>query len=159
MARERFLERAASEVGPVAFVQLRQQLDNHDEFTKANGLRCPPEEDRTRQEFKEEADVNAIVGRYYPFAPPVNPVRYGEQDMGLDLHSAMLSMQHAKESYAELPPKLREAFPTFNEFLQAFMDGRVSLVPTGEDSAAVAEASPVAPSESAAARAPETSGP
>lgn len=133
--------------------RLRQQLDNHDAITQANGLICPPEEDRTRQEFKEEADVNSIVARYYPFAPPVRPVNFGVQDMGLDLHSAMLSMQSAREAYADAPKELRSAFPTFNEFLTAFMDGKVEFHnPADEASAGTsAEGSSAAASESAPA--------
>lgn len=137
---------------PPAVPGLRHQNDNHDAITWATGLSCPPEENRTRPEFAEEAEINNIVARFYPFAPPVNPVRYGEQDMGLDFHSAMLSMQSARESYAELPPKLREAFPTFNEFLQAFMDGRVTLQPSEPASAGgSAEAGTEVTSESASA--------
>lgn len=135
-------------------VRLRQQLDNHDAMTQECGLRCPPEENKTRQEFREEADINSIVARFYPFAPPTNPVQYGEQDMGLDLHTAMLSMQGARDAYGSMPSSLRDTYPTFNDFLQAFMDGRVVITPSGEDSAgSTAEAAPEAASESAPAKA------
>lgn len=131
-------------------IKLRQQLDDHDAITAQCGLSCPPEEMKTRQEFRDEADINTIVARFYPFAPPQSrPVTFGEQDMSLDLHSAILAVQTAREAYADVPPKLREAFPTYADFVQAVADGR--LVITSEEPTEVPSGgSSEAPSESAA---------
>lgn len=108
---------------------LRQQSDNHDEITRLTGLSCPPEENLTRQEFKDEADINNIVARFYPFAPPMARVpQYGEQDMSLDLHQAMLGIQAAREAYADVPPALRAQFPTYADFVRAVAAGEVEVV-------------------------------
>lgn len=132
---------------------MRSQLDNFDEITARLGLRCPPEDNRTRQEFKDEADINNVVARFYPFAPPQARVpQYGEQDMSLDLHGALMVVQEARESYASLPESLRAKFPTYTEFVNAVAEGRVQIVDqSAEESAGrSAEASGDSPSESAA---------
>lgn len=133
-------------------VIVRHQLDNHDEFTRACALVCLPDDDRTRQEFRDEANINNIVARFYPFAPPQARIpQFGEQDMSLDLHSAVLSIQAAREAYAEVPAKLREAFPTYSEFVSAVADGRLTI--TSEDSAEVPSAgSAEVPSEAPAGK-------
>lgn len=114
----------------------RQQLDNHDDITLRTGLRCPPEENMTRQEFAEEADINNIVARFYPFAPPMSrAVQFGEQDMSLDLHSAMLAVQDAKDAYQTLPESLRSQYPTYSDFVSAVADGRLQIV--NQDAAGV----------------------
>lgn len=136
---------------PLSGVRLRQQLDNHDRITRECGLVCPLEEDRTRQEFKDETDVNRIVARFFPFAPPMNPVQYGEQDMGVDLFGSMLAIQNAKAVYGEAPSALLEKYPTFETFVEAFMSGQV-VIDQGE--AAGGGSSPPAGAPSASGSAP-----
>lgn len=134
---------------------LRQQLDSHDEITRLTGLVCPPEDNRTRQEFKDEADINNIVSRFYPFAPPSARVpQFGEQDMSLDLHSAMLAVQDAKEAYQTLPESLRASYPTYADFVSAVADGRLQIVNLDAAGAEVSSAPKEStPSESAAGEA------
>jgi len=109
--------------------KLRTQVDTWDDLTQSLGLNCPPEDNRTRQEFKDEADINNVVARFYPFAPPQARVPvYGEQDMSLDLHGALMVVQEARESYASLPESLRSRFPTYSDFVNAVADGRVQIV-------------------------------
>jgi len=133
--------------------KLRTQVDTWDDLTQSLGLNCPPEDNRTRQEFKDEADINNVVSRFYPFAPPQARVPvYGERDMSLDLHGALMVVQEARESYASLPESLRAKFPTYSEFVNAVADGRVQII---DQSSAAAEGSSSAvagdsPSESAA---------
>ena len=110
--------------------------EDFDAITQASGLNCPPEDNRTRQEFKDEADINNVVARFYPFAPPQARVpQYGEQDMSLDLHGALMAVQEARESYASLPASLREQFPTYSDFVNAVADGRIQIV--NQDAAGV----------------------
>jgi len=132
---------------------IRSQLDNFDEITEALGLRCPPEDNRTRQEFKDEADINNVVSRFYPFAPPQARVPvYGERDMSLDLHGALMVVQEARESYASLPESLRAKFPTYSEFVNAVADGRVQIIDQSSAGAEGSSSAPAggSPSESAA---------
>ena len=49
---------------------------------------CSVEEDMTRQEFKDECDVNHIL-RQHGFV--VRPVQYGEHDFDADLTAQMQS--------------------------------------------------------------------
>lgn len=131
---------------------IRSQLDNFDAITAELGLRCPPEDNRTRQEFKDEADINNVVARFYPFAPPQARVpQYGEQDMSLDLHGALMAVQEARESYALLPEALRAKFPTYTEFVNAVADGRIHIVNQAAESSEVpSDGSGASPSGSAA---------
>ncbi len=129
---------------------VRHMLDDHDQITQEGGLVCPPDDTFTRQEFRDETNINNIVGRFYPFAPPMARVpQFGEQDMSLDLHSAVLSIQAAREAYAEVPEKLRAAFPTYAEFVSAVADGRLTLtsdevseVPSDTKSEAASDSAP-----------------
>jgi len=133
--------------------KLKTQVDTWDELTKSLGLVCPPEDDRTRQEFKDEADINNVVARFYPFAPPQARVpQYGEQDMSLDLHGALMVVQEARDSYASLPEALRAKFPTYTEFVNAVADGRVQIIDQSSAGAEGTSSAPAgdSPSESAA---------
>lgn len=133
-------------------IKLRQQLDDHDAITLECGLSCPPGETLTRGEFKDEADVNTIVARFYPFAPPMARVpQYGEQDMSLDLHGALLTVQSAREAYSEMPESIRSRFPTYSEFVQAVADGKLQILanPSEGSSEVPSEGSSEAASDSA----------
>jgi len=135
--------------------KLRTQVDTWDEITQSLGLQCPPEDNRTRQEFKDEADINNVVARFYPFAPPQARVpQYGEQDMSLDLHGALMVVQEARESYASLPASLRAQFPTYSDFVNAVADGRVQIIdhqPAESSAGGSADGSAGSASESAPA--------
>lgn len=77
-------------------------------------------EDMTRQEFKDECDVNHIL-RQHGFV--VRPVRYGEHNFNDDLTAQMQSRSVFQLWYDSAPADVREAFPDLGSFLAAFGSG------------------------------------
>jgi len=104
-------------------------------------LSCPPEEDRTRQEFKDEADIQWLL-RKYGALPPVRQFPLGEVDFDVDLMTARTSLDLAKEGYSRMPDALR-AQMSFDDFLAAVASGTpVTAVPevsSGADGSAPTE--------------------
>lgn len=89
---------------------------------------CPPEEDRTRQEFKEEADINVILRRAGAGGFEARPVSYGVQDLDLDLQGVYAAVEVAQEAWERLPGRLRKRYPSWAELLPALERGEAALV-------------------------------
>lgn len=72
-----------------------------------------PSEDRTRQEMKEECDINHIMSRYIKTGTiaHVNKFegQYGDVQ-AIDFHAAMNTIRHAEEMFDALPAKVRVKF-------------------------------------------------
>lgn len=81
---------------------------------------CSIEEDMTRQEFKEECDVNHIL-RQHGYV--VRPVQYGEHNFDDDLTAQMQSRSVFQMWYDSAPADVREAYPDLGSFLAAFGSG------------------------------------
>ena len=67
------------------------------------GISFDVSEDVTRQEFKEECDVNHILSRH-GFVP--RPVTYGVHDFDSDLTAQMQSRSLFEAWYAEAPAEI-----------------------------------------------------
>lgn len=77
----------------------------------ASGVMFDPEEDRAQQQFKDESDVNVIVGRVLRGEPvPVVEARHGDFVGVPDYHTAMTLLVEAQHSFDALPAKLRRRF-------------------------------------------------
>jgi len=81
---------------------------------------CSAEEDMTRQEFKDECDVNHILRQH---GYMVRPVRYGEHNFDEDLTAQMQSRSVFQLWYDSAPADVREAYPDLGSFLAAFGSG------------------------------------
>lgn len=81
---------------------------------------CSEEEDMTRQEFKEECDVNHILRQH---GYTVRPVVYGEHSFDQDLTSQMQARSVFQLWYDSAPSDVREAYPDLGSFLAAFGSG------------------------------------
>lgn len=107
------------------------------ERTRELGIVVNLDEDMTRQEFKEECDVNHIL-RQHGFM--VRPVQYGEHDFDSDLTAQMQSRSVFQAWYDSAPADVREAYPDLGSFLAAFGSGafktglEVPEVPSGTSS-------------------------
>jgi hypothetical protein len=90
---------------------------------------CSIEEDMTRQEFKEECDVNHIL-RQHGFM--VRPVQYGEHNFDDDLTVQMQSRSVFQLWYDSAPNEVREQYPDLGSFLAAMASGalRTGLDPS-----------------------------
>lgn len=83
-------------------------------------------EDLARQEFKLEADINVLLGRF-GLDTPVRRVTFGEVDFGIDLQQALSAVDQATTAYRDLPPALRAEFPTWQSVLNALVTGRLKI--------------------------------
>lgn len=104
----------------------RTQTDGkQDEFNKLTAITFPttPDEDRARQEFRAETDVNKIlknfgVGHLNNAAAP-----YGEHDYTIDLQQALTSVEATRRAYDRLPEDVREKYPTWQRLVEAMENG------------------------------------
>lgn len=81
---------------------------------------CSFEEDMTRQEFREECDVNHIL-RQHGYIP--RPVQYGEHDFNADLTEKMQSRSVFQAFYDAAPESVRDRYPDLVSFMAAFGAG------------------------------------
>lgn len=101
------------------------------------GIVFDMDEDMTRQEFKEECDVNHILRQH---GYTVRPVRYGEHNFDDDLTQQMQSRSIFQMWYDAAPADVREAYPDLGSFLAAFGSGAIKTglevpeVPSGASS-------------------------
>lgn len=95
-----------------------------DHFVDASNR--PDNKDRTRQEFKDEADINYMLSRFGVTQPRGTPT-YGEWDDTIDLQQAITSVREARAGYRGLPPELQRKFGTMEEFLRAIDNGSLVI--------------------------------
>lgn len=86
---------------------------------------CDPSEDRTQQQFKDDADINTIVKRFgltgkvpVGFAMP----RIGDFTNVTDFHSAMNLIVEAEEAFLEVPADIRARFGHDPQQLMRFLE-------------------------------------
>lgn len=107
---------------PYPFPMERSQTDGRGlEYSILTGLDCSQDKVITRQEFKDETDVNNILGRYGINAP-LREMRWGaEVDESIDLQQALDLVSKAKA--IQVPDELKSKFPTWQSVLQAAETG------------------------------------
>lgn len=110
---------------------MRSQGDSVAEFAKWSdeaALECDAAEDRTRQEFAEESDVNVILRRFGAGGFEMRPVHYGVQDTDLDLQAVYTAAAVSEDAWAKLPGHLRKRYSGWPELLAAMERGEAVLV-------------------------------
>lgn len=83
-----------------------------DEVADATITYCP-EPSLTKQEFKDESDINVVMRRYQNsgIAPGASGVaRYGDFSDAVDYHTASNIVLAAEEQFSRLPSKIRDRF-------------------------------------------------
>lgn len=108
------------------------------EWSDESATVCPAEEDRTRQEFASDCDVNVILRRYAAGGFEPRPVVYGVQDTDLDLDGVYAAAREAEAAWQRLPASLRRRYPGWPEVLAAVERGEAVLADS--DGVVVAEA-------------------
>lgn len=98
-----------------------------DDVRAATGISCTAEEDRARQEFKNECDVNWLL-RKYGALPPSQTFPQGEVDFDLSLLDAKMALGDARKAYEAFPRVLREKL-SFEGFLTAVANGSFRMAP------------------------------
>lgn len=110
---------------------MRTQADLPEDFARysdESALRCSPSEDRTRQEFKEECDVNVILRRVGAGGFEPRPVSYGLQNTDDELQGVFAAAVAARDAWLRLPASLRRRYPGWDELLSAVERGEAVLV-------------------------------
>lgn len=118
---------------------VRSPVDNlGDDASFASGLDTSGWDDVTRQEFKEDCDINTILQRFG--AGDARPFRFGDAlDADLDLQNAIESVRSAQHSFDELPPELRSRYRDISSLVDALNRGELVLTteppptPSGPD--------------------------
>lgn len=103
---------------------LRNKLYNFDDDTVVNGLFCSEEEDMTRQEFKDEVNVNVVVSRHGLMA---RPVHYGEWNFDQDLTGSMQATREVDAAYERLPKEVRVQYPDMASVVRAIVTGSLKI--------------------------------
>lgn len=102
---------------------IRTQTDGlNEEYSEATSLDCSNMPDLTRQEFKDETDVNKVLARYGVDGLPRKP-EYSEVDYNLDLQQAFEAVREAERSIARLPESIRAKFPTWDALFHGAVSG------------------------------------
>lgn len=77
-------------------------------------LTCPEEDQRTKQEFKEDCDINKIMRNYRAGTPitHLNPVKpqYLDFSTPFEYQEALNSVIAAQDSFESLPSEVRDRF-------------------------------------------------
>lgn len=85
-------------------------------------------ESPTRQELKDDADINVMIKRFGGIPDTGRRIQFGEQmSFDLDLMTAFEALANAKSSFDDLPAELRAKYPTITRLMEAVERGEVSL--------------------------------
>lgn len=102
---------------------IRTQIDGLDEeYSLETALDCSDRPDMTRQEFKDETDVNKILARYGVDGLPRKP-EYSFVDYDTDLQSALESIREAERAIEKLPPELQAKYTTWERLMAGAYSG------------------------------------
>lgn len=86
---------------------------DRNEVSVETGLFCDPDENKTQQQFKEDADINVIVRRFgvtgQAVVTPKIPLQAEFAEV-VDFHTAANLMRRASEEFMRLPSELRTRF-------------------------------------------------
>lgn len=86
---------------------------------------CTSDEDRTRQEYKLQADISYQVAR---FGVGMHPA-YGDQDFSmLDLDAALALVADSREAWARLPQAIRARYGSWAAVEHAAQTGELAQV-------------------------------
>lgn len=94
------------------FLRSAHNYDMHQASLNSSVI-CTEEEDRAKQSFKEECDINTIMEKFRVNGiPPIAPLPNGYGDFtGIsDYQSAMNVIVAANEAFEEMPSKIRNRF-------------------------------------------------
>lgn len=102
---------------------IRTQSDDlQEEYSLMTALDCSTMPDLTRQEFRDETDVNHILNRYGAKAP-MTPAIYAEVDYDMDLQQSLTAINTAQEAVRKLPQPLREKYYHWEMLLEGMRSG------------------------------------
>lgn len=102
-------------------------LKKQDEYSEASGLDASDREtnrDRTRQEFKEETDINVILSRFGVTGDiSTRALQYADVDYDMGPQEAHQAVREMRDAWVNLPTELRATYRTPEELLHAAAAG------------------------------------
>lgn len=103
---------------------MRTQIDGlGDEYSIASSTSFDPDENMTRQEFRDDCDVNILLKRH-GMDFPSRPLEYGEYDFDITLQSALEASRTASEAFGRLDPSV-QAYGSWAAVMAAMARGEV----------------------------------
>lgn len=99
---------------PVTFTILPTRSDRRS--NRDTGTSCGATDDnpgRTKQEFIDDCDINKIVERFTrtgQLPPPRGVLQYGDFSEVGSYHEAHIAIQHANDTFQEMPSAIRTRF-------------------------------------------------
>lgn len=106
---------------------IRTQTDDlQDKMSAESAITFDPRDDRTRQEFKEDADINVILKRFGADSFNARPAQYGIIDFDLDLQQAKHAINDTRLAWNRLPKHLKDRFPNWESLLEAVDAGAIT---------------------------------
>lgn len=104
---------------------LRTQVDDlAEEYSRLIQIDCSDMPDMTRQEFKQETDINYLISRFGANTPLRQPI-YGEIDYDMDLQRALTALSDAKQAIRKLPEPIRTKYAHLHRFIQGIESGEL----------------------------------
>lgn len=107
---------------------IHTQIDSDEKrraISTETGIDCTDDPGITRQEMKNETDVNFILSRFGVNGLNQRPLVYGETDYTLDLQGAYFAIEAAQAAYSALPDEIKKKYRTWPDFLNAIERGEV----------------------------------
>lgn len=103
--------------------QLHRQQWSYDKDDNSDSTAHPGGGDSlTRQEYKDEADINNIVRRFGVDSFARQPI-FGQVDFDRGLQEAFADIATANELFRTLPPELRDKYPTRGKLIEGMDNG------------------------------------
>lgn len=108
---------------------IRKQTDGkQEEYSRKTQIDFTGVKLITRQEDKQDADINHLLQRF-GVGLPVRQPEYGQTiDYNLDLQTAMDAVEQAKQAWQGLPDNLRKKYPRWQDLLNAVESGNLKLI-------------------------------
>lgn len=107
----------------------RHQADmKQDEYSELSGLifgDSRESRDVTRQEYRDDVEVNLQLKRYGVHVPIRQGGEFTERDYTLDLQQAIYSTEQAHNTWLHLPREIRQKYPTWKHMLDGMANGHL----------------------------------
>lgn len=90
-------------------------------------IECNAREGRTRQEFKNETDINVIMKRYANTGelPRFTPTRSGEIDYDITLQEAIHTIRDVQNAWNQIPVPIATRYPHWLQLANGIRTGEV----------------------------------
>lgn len=103
---------------------IRTQVDElQPEYSKRAAIKSDGSPGLTRQEQKDDADINILLKKFGVENRIRADGRYGENDDQVDLHTALAAIAAARDANYNVPPELREKYPNWQAVLAGAENG------------------------------------